>query len=873
MIRKLLVVIMALFVAIGSSAQAPDDSRGTPKGPRRVFPVQPRAGVPRTPPANDAFASPTVITPTLPYTDTVVDFDQATGEVDEPLDCFTDTISVWYSLTPTENMVITLNTEGSSFDTVLAVYTGAALATLTSERCNDDFSVVVDAGFSSTITGLSVSAGTTYMIRIGAFDNGLLLAGDSSILNIKPTPAAAALTVNSTVDAVDANIGDGVCATSGAVCTLRAAINEANASQPGSTIAVPAGTYLVTINAPVDPGNPNALLYEDAAINGDLDLVSSVTITGAGAQTTIVDGGALDTVMEFFTGANVTLSGVTIRNGSRPGNQSAGGGLRINETAVVTANSIWITDNDAVFGGGLTVEGGTLTLTNSAITGNTATGKTFINDPDPNSYIAGNGGGIEVRDSLGVDATITLTNVTISGNSAVAPDASVTSKGGGVYFGLPQPSTNLSVALNNVTIAVNTAARGGGIFSDMVAPDIELDNTLIADNTAPTNPDCKGDIGSTGSNFVEAETGCITVAGDLVGQLPFLDPLKLNAPGSTPTQLIRNASPARENGDPATCASTDQRGITRPQGPVCDIGAMEAVSAVPGSFGLIDPAENTIIPSSTGLAELSWAVSSNALYYVVSLDNISGSSPVNVFVTTVAANVACTTECSIDFTQPLADGFYRYSVAAHNDSATTPASPTHIFQVDSVAGLPSLIANGGFEALASKGQPASWKFVYLSDDKRKCNTVDVTVAYEGSCSYLFKGSKHEKMILKQKIDRTGLTIVPGDKFRLTFFASAGGTVVAKAQLKVVYTKASLTTSKLKITIPIGNKTYVPYIGDVTVTDSRVDRVIVQFNNSSASGKWYLDQVRVVYLSSVPRNTRDEGLLPPPPAPNGFRGQN
>src|SRR5688572_33136742 len=54
---------------------------------------------------------------------------------------------------------------------------------------------------------------------------------------------AASLVVNSTADAVDANPGDGICATSSGVCTLRAAIQEANASNGADTITVPAGIY------------------------------------------------------------------------------------------------------------------------------------------------------------------------------------------------------------------------------------------------------------------------------------------------------------------------------------------------------------------------------------------------------------------------------------------------------------------------------------------------------------------------------------------------------------------------------------------------------------------------------------------------------
>src|SRR5438093_12159986 len=89
--------------------------------------------------------------------------------------------------------------------------------------------------------------------------------------------AAATFTVNDTADAVDAVPGDGSCATAASTCTLRAAIQEANANVGPDTIVVPAGTYLLTI----------AGQGEDAAATGDLDIRDDLTITGAGADSTI----------------------------------------------------------------------------------------------------------------------------------------------------------------------------------------------------------------------------------------------------------------------------------------------------------------------------------------------------------------------------------------------------------------------------------------------------------------------------------------------------------------------------------------------------------------------------------------------------------
>src|SRR3989475_8330214 len=127
----------------------------------------------------------------------------------------------------------------------------------------------------------------------------------SLLLAVAPA-AAATFTVNDPADAVDAAPGDGRCATAGGTCTLRAAIQEANAHTGADTIMVPAGTYLLTI-----PGRG-----EDMAATGDLDIRDDVTITGAGADRTIVDGNGIDRVFEIVNSAAVVaMSSLTIRNG------------------------------------------------------------------------------------------------------------------------------------------------------------------------------------------------------------------------------------------------------------------------------------------------------------------------------------------------------------------------------------------------------------------------------------------------------------------------------------------------------------------------------------------------------------------------------
>src|SRR5438552_177020 len=94
--------------------------------------------------------------------------------------------------------------------------------------------------------------------------------------------------VNSTDDAPDAIPGDGICAKLTGVCTLRAAIMEANMLPGTDTVTLPAGIYRLTI-----PG-----AGEDLGATGDLDILDDLFLIGAGASSTVIDAGGLDRVID-----------------------------------------------------------------------------------------------------------------------------------------------------------------------------------------------------------------------------------------------------------------------------------------------------------------------------------------------------------------------------------------------------------------------------------------------------------------------------------------------------------------------------------------------------------------------------------------------
>src|SRR5688572_7225860 len=163
---------------------------------------------------------------------------------------------------------------------------------------------------------------------------------------------AASFTVTSTVDRADANPGDGVCRTSQDVCTLRAAIQEANALPGSDTIVLPAGVYELELPT----------LNEDLPETGDFDIHAPVSIVGDGPGTTIVDGGfplpgadpiarGLDRLFEIHpTAGNVTFTGLTLREGFSP---EDGGAIQHWSSGLLRIENVHVLNNFASTAGGV----------------------------------------------------------------------------------------------------------------------------------------------------------------------------------------------------------------------------------------------------------------------------------------------------------------------------------------------------------------------------------------------------------------------------------------------------------------------------------------------------------------------------------------
>ena len=143
----------------------------------------------------------------------------------------------------------------------------------------------------------------------------VLLAGDASALTFP---------VTKTADTVD-----GTC---DADCSLREAIIAANANGGPDVITLPAGTY----NLAIAPGG-ESIVANNAAV-GDLDISGELTINGAAAATTIVDGQDLSRIFHIHAGP-VTINNLTARNGT----EEAGGGIFIAAITTVNLTNVVVT--------------------------------------------------------------------------------------------------------------------------------------------------------------------------------------------------------------------------------------------------------------------------------------------------------------------------------------------------------------------------------------------------------------------------------------------------------------------------------------------------------------------------------------------------
>jgi CSLREA domain-containing protein len=415
--------------------------------------------------------------------------------------------------------------------------------------------------------------------------------GNTATVTITIYPCQAAFTVNSLGDTSEANPGDGICADANGQCTLRAAIQEANADQACGTITIDLSQVSGQINltSVLPPMSANLI------INGP----------GPNSLTVLRSGVVPFGIFEINNNTTVDISGVTISNGNR-GDVGTNTGGGILNAGILTLTNVVVSGNSATGGtsnqGGGIFNTGTLTISDSTIGGNNAGGSgnndgsgiynagtfTLINSTVSTNTTNGTGNG--QGGGIFNSGTMTGINSTLSGNSAAG---GLSDLGGGIFN-----STAGSLMLTNCTIANNSASggstiQGGGIYNLNTA---SARNTIVSGNTAATGPDINGTLTSLGHNLIGNTGGTIVTAqpGDKFDGAA--SPLNLgtlqNNGGRTQTMALGSGSVAIDAGDDcvtgaAHCGdanipqlTSDQRDLPflRKNGPATDIGAYESDS-------------------------------------------------------------------------------------------------------------------------------------------------------------------------------------------------------------------------------------------------------------------------------------------------------
>jgi CSLREA domain-containing protein len=308
---------------------------------------------------------------------------------------------------------------------------------------------------------------------------------------------AATFAVNDTADDVDAAPGNGLCATAGGTCTLRAAVMETNALAGADVVTLPAGVYGLLLTGS----------GEDAGLTGDLDVADALEVNGAGADATVVDGLGADRVFHVVGATPFALRDLTVRNGNAAA--SSGGGLLHAGPSPLVLERVAFTANQASTAGGIFASGSGVTVADSTFAGNFAGtggalvavgagsldvhGTTFTD----NASISGPGGGIIMSGTGpvaiagcrfssnfgagGADVVVAGTSDATTIADSEFADAVSLGNGGSLLY-----SAGGDVTITNSRFHDGFAASGGGAALVVTTGSLTITGTEIADNMTDT---------------------------------------------------------------------------------------------------------------------------------------------------------------------------------------------------------------------------------------------------------------------------------------------------------------------------------------------------------------------------------------------------
>ncbi len=406
------------------------------------------------------------------------------------------------------------------------------------------------------------------------------------------------------------------------------------------TCRVGAARSYTTIASALAVSSCSPILVDAGTYYENLTIDRDVQIIGAGRDATIIDGSSVDSVISVNVddGSIVSISKLTIQNGASStsglggGIYSRNGDLTLvdvivrNNTApgsgggIFTGSSLFarnclFVDNVGIGGGAISIGQNLTVIASRFLNNESSTGGGAILAGTENAYVvvrgstfinntaAGFGGAIlgywgdgmvQISDSLfnhntagSGSAIYSYTNMSIENSTVSENVISALSGGGAIQQSCLHAGLDSLATLNNVTIFDNASleasmpANGIEVADsayDECSATIEVSNTIIADSD---NQNCAetggyGTITSLGNNLDSDGTCAFAEDGDISGVSADLGVLAYNG-GPTQTHLPHRTSPVINAGNNDTCATRDQRGVTRPQGATCDIGAVEVV--------------------------------------------------------------------------------------------------------------------------------------------------------------------------------------------------------------------------------------------------------------------------------------------------------
>ncbi len=449
-----------------------------------------------------------------------------------------------------------------------------------------------------TLDGLIVTGG--YITNTATInDGGGIYVGGASVVSIENSQI-----ISNTAE----DEGGGIHIFSGIVSVTDSVINENYAGDDGSGLDIESGGVVTVTRTTID----NNIANDDGGgieSAGNLWLLDSSVNGNTGGDRAAIDGdGGVIIIARSVISGNITLdSGGTVDNDdimiisdSLIQNNRLldddGGAIDNSDTLIITDTQI--IDNYASDDCGGIYNDGTMTLTRVTIEGNEADngGGLCVNYNDSavigestiqNNIASVNGGGIYLREG----STLTMSNSTVYSNTAVQAGALFNDGG--------------MVTLSNSTISGNSAQQDSALMimqSGIVTPTMFLEHTTIVSNTASITDtaigiysgtlkiinsivayngsvNCafsgSGALSSGGYNLEDGNSCGLNVTGDMTNTNPLLAPLADNG-GATKTHAPLPGSPVIDAIPVGLCTlATDQRGILRPFGAACDIGAME----------------------------------------------------------------------------------------------------------------------------------------------------------------------------------------------------------------------------------------------------------------------------------------------------------